>query len=307
MMPPFLALVSLRAAGIMLVVDAWLVFYPRRDWPWVRGFFQLLYSLFNFRHNLIDDGKQVEEKQRDKLSITCMHPHGVIPIQGYLWVAFCDQYLHDLYGYGGTTDIAMTLPLLGNILGWVSGGSASRRCLKRELENGRNLFMLPGGVAEIFLSERGTNRVKAKRFGLMKLALQTGACLVPTYVFGGNDFFDHLATYGNSTRGGNNMLGDFLLKLSRVMKGGFTLFWGQYGLPIPYPANVSLVMGDPIWPVPGTVGTDEMNGQKTCRKVPNPTDEQVSELLDRYVDGLERLFDQYKAQAGCPDATLEVS
>lgn len=33
---------------------------------------------------------------------------------------------------------------------------------------------------------------------------------------------------------------------------------------------------------------------------------QVEELMGRYTDALTRLFDQYKAQAGYPDAVLEI-
>ena len=60
------------------------------------------------------------------------------------------------------------------------------------MEKGKNLFILPGGVAEIFVSEPGTHTIIAKRHGLMKLALRTGAVLVPMYVFGGTDFLSHL-------------------------------------------------------------------------------------------------------------------
>ena len=74
-----------------------------------------------------------------------------------------------------------------------------------------------------------------------------------------------------------------------------------------------LLQGDPIVPVPGTVGgggkagepRHELGGRLTCRRIEEPSDEQVEELLGRYTDGLRRLFDQYKAQAGYPDATLE--
>ena len=57
----------------------------------------------------------------------------------------------------------------------------------------------------------------------------------------------------------------------------------------------------------GTLSDRGENGGKwTCAKVPDPTHEQVEELMGRYVDGLTRLFDQYKAQAGYPDAVLEI-
>ena len=59
------------------------------------------------------------------LTILAMHPHGIIPLQGFLWPALCDQYLHDLYGFGATTDAALRIPLLRQVIGWLSAGSAS--------------------------------------------------------------------------------------------------------------------------------------------------------------------------------------
>lgn len=102
------------------------------------------------------------------------------------------------------------------------------------------------------------------------------------------------------------MAGPILEKISRSFKGGFTFFWGQYGLPIPFPSKLSMVCGDPIWPVPNTIGSDMANGRLTCKKIPNPTNEEIEELLGRYITALERLFDQYKDQAGYPHAKLQV-
>ena len=293
-----------------------------------------------------------------------MHPHGVIPLHGFLWVSFCDQYLPCLYGYGATTDVAVRLPILRQLLLWVCAGSAERSVCKYQMEqNGKNLYILPGGVAEIFFSRRigkgkmnsdnvgnygnSSNKnnqekkkkkghvhvVKGKRYGLMKLALQTGAVIVPSYVFGGTEFFDQLATVGmdnvvndDDDRNGSNknqnssllkgshysLIGKVLQSLSRRVKGGLTFYWGQYGTPLPHPVKVTMVLGDPIVPVIGTLG-DESNElqesrskKRTCKKIPNPTPAQVEELMNKYVDALERLFDQYKSQAGYENDILKV-
>ena len=56
--------------------------------------------------------------------------HGIIPIHGVgLWPALCDQYLGPLYGFGATTDAAMKLPLLRQLLAWMTAGSADRKVL----------------------------------------------------------------------------------------------------------------------------------------------------------------------------------
>ncbi|EOD34231.1 hypothetical protein EMIHUDRAFT_201911 [Emiliania huxleyi CCMP1516] len=60
--------------------------------------------------------------------------------------------------------------------------SGSGATFLRAKHPGRNLYMLPGGVAEIFTAQPA-------RRGLCRLALETGARLTPMYVFGGNDFY----------------------------------------------------------------------------------------------------------------------
>jgi len=59
--------------------------------------------------------------------------------------------------------------------------------------------------------------------------------LLPTYVFGGTDFFNNLATHDN-----------FLSTLSRKFKVGLTLFWGKFGLPISFTPRVTMCIGEPL-------------------------------------------------------------
>lgn len=84
------------------------------------------------------------------------------------------------------------LPGLNILLGWLKGGPADYKILKHGIELwGKSLYMLPGGIAEVYTAQPGKDIVVWKcRRGLCKLALETGAILVPMYVHGGNDFFD---------------------------------------------------------------------------------------------------------------------
>eukprot|EP00550_Attheya_septentrionalis_P001983 CAMPEP_0198288146 /NCGR_PEP_ID=MMETSP1449-20131203/6755_1 /TAXON_ID=420275 /ORGANISM="Attheya septentrionalis, Strain CCMP2084" /LENGTH=317 /DNA_ID=CAMNT_0043986257 /DNA_START=322 /DNA_END=1275 /DNA_ORIENTATION=- len=310
--PLFLLMISPRAALATLSVDLVLAYYPVKQWPFFRQYFQLWYELFNFRHNIALDQSSQTLEDTSLLIYSC-HPHGVIPIHGYLWCAFCDQHFPNRYGFGALTDVAMRLPLLRHVMSWLSSTSATKSNLMKKMNAGTNLFILPGGVSEIFLACPGVHVIKAPRRGLMKLALQTGAVLVPTYVFGANEFFNQSATYGSSSKnkrntkssaGPTNLIGKIQRRISRTVRGGFTLFWGQYGLPLPYEVNCSMVLGDPIESVPGTLGQGKSGSKMTCRKIEAPTEKQIDELLYRYTDALVCLFEQYKAQAGVPNAQL---
>lgn len=283
-------------------------------------------------------------RKENRLSIIAMHPHAIIPLHGFLWGAICDQLLPHMYGYGGTTEFAMRLPVLRHILQYLSVGSANKERILMEMQtNDQNLFILPGGVAEIFLSHRrqqqqsdsdttlvpNTQTIKARRYGLMKLALETGAIIYPAFVFGATDLLDQLTPvekkseddddHPNTSKTMLDFLGNMMEFMSRKIKGGLTLFYGRYYLPIPYTPQLSMVLGNPIHPVveiedkdnaasSSKTMIDNVRGEKkrTCKRIENPTTEQVDELMERYVDALQCLFEQYKEEAGYPNDTLQI-
>ncbi len=76
--------------------------------------------------------------------ILAMHPHGIIPLQAILWTAYCHQYLTDgqrvMYGFGAVADVVSYLPILRNILGWLSGGNADYKTLKDGLLHVSNML-----------------------------------------------------------------------------------------------------------------------------------------------------------------------
>ena len=158
----------------------------------------------------------------------------------------------------------------------------------------------------------------------MRLALETGAVIYPSFVFGASDMLDQLAAVGKdkakSTAGerrassGTRMLGALgtvMESISRKIGGGLTLYYGQYYLPVPYNPQMSMVLGNPIYPDTATTGKHEtmtnISGNKTtCKRVENPTQQQVEELMERYVEALQNLFEQYKEEAGYPHDTLRI-
>lgn len=147
----------------------------------------------------------------------------------------------------------------------------------------RHLFILPGGIAEIFTSTPGRNIIVfKKRRGLIKLALETGTLLIPCYVFGASDIFHNFSTSEG-----------YLSKLGRKYRIGVTMFFGQFGLPIPFAPRMTLCFADPL-PI-----------QKWIGEGPVP-DEMVDALHSEYMLSLQNLFEKFKAAAGYPDAHLEI-
>jgi len=188
------------------------------------------------------------------------------------------------------------MPILRQIMGWLSGVSADYPTLKRGLTKqvfarppgGHNLFMLPGGVAEVSTACPGTHTVVwKKRRGLVKLALETGARLTPVYVFGGNDFFHQSLTSDS-----------YLSRLSKRLGLALVVFWGRFWfLPVV-----------PLKPKDGvTIAIGELlPSRRTAKENGKPSDKEIEELHSAYEDGLRKVFEETKVAAGYKDAVLHV-
>ena len=204
-----------RAAVSIVVALVAGALMPAREWPASRRFFQILYEIFDVRHNIGEERCRRDvalSVERGDRFILGMHPHGVVPLQALIWAAYADQYLRTpehgtLYGFGGMASVILYLPGLRTLMGWLTGVPATFANLKRGLttgtrhatfrgqQPGRNLYMLPGGLAEIFTAKPNAHvAVWKPRRGLVRLALLTGARLTPMYIFGGNDFFHQTLT-----------------------------------------------------------------------------------------------------------------
>jgi hypothetical protein len=275
-----------------------------KEWLAARTVGQLWYEIFDFSCNISPEkASEMLDYCESHQLILCMHPHGIVPFQAVLWSAYAHQYLDNgkgkaIYGFGAAADIVAYVPYLRNILYWLSAGSATYKILKDGLAEGkcecvnanngrkpRHLYILPGGVAEIFLSKPGYHAIVFKpRKGVVKLSLETNAELVPCYVFGGTDFFSSLATSDS-----------WFSKISRKLKMGVTIFWGRLGLPIPYSPKVTMIIGDPI-PVP------HMKDHKNAEEM-NVT---IDELHTTFMKEMTTLFNRYKGLAGYPDSELEI-
>lgn len=76
---------------------------------------------------------------------------------------------------------------------------------------------------------------------------------------------------------------------------GITIFWGQFGLPIPFPAKVTMVIGKPIPPpaVKDLNDKEELSGA-------------VNDLHETFMKAIVALFDRYKGLAGYPESSLDI-
>nr|CAH8824768.1 unnamed protein product [Trichobilharzia regenti] len=138
-------------------------------------------------------------------------------------------------------------------------------------QTGNFVVVVLGGAAEALDARPGKYVIHInQRFGFFKLALQTGAYLVPCISFGEQSLYKQVA----------NDQGSWL----RWLQDKFTSIFG-FAVPIfyahgpfPYRRPIYTVVGAPIY----------------CEQIKEPTDEQVVHIKDIYKKKLQSLFEEYK-------------
>lgn len=146
---------------------------------------------------------------------------------------------------------------------------------------GRAITIVVGGARESLNAQPHSLRLVLKRRkGFIKLAIRTGADLVPVLSFGENDIYEQIHSDEHP------LIHKLQMFVKRTM--GFTIplfhargvFNYDVGL-MPYRHPLNIVVGRPI----------SVMQQQNRDKI---DDQYIDELHSRYVQELMRLWDQYK-------------
>ena len=161
---------------------------------------------------------------------------------------------------------------------------ASRSTVDRALSNGDRIGIVPGGIAEIFegYPKHGTKpdeEYSIVRKGFLQLAYRHKIPVVPIYCFGSTKMFRRL-----------NL--PFLERLSSLIRASIVVFYGVWGLPVPYRQKLLYVVGNPIYP-PSTAAAS------------NP-DLAVNIMHEQFCTELHRIFDRHKEAYGWGNKSLHV-
>eukprot|EP00756_Hemistasia_phaeocysticola_P022067 Hpha_TRINITY_DN15810_c2_g5::TRINITY_DN15810_c2_g5_i1::g.191357::m.191357/K14457/MOGAT2, MGAT2; 2-acylglycerol O-acyltransferase 2 len=209
------------------------------------------------------------ELPKDQQYIIGMHPHGVLPFGGMINMVSEATDSDPLPGIKIRTlaaSFCFYVPLYRDLI--LSGGviDAARYNAQKALKSSFSILLYPGGATEALYAGPGKNIVVIrKRRGFVKLALETGASLVPAYTFGENDGFSVINDEG---------MPSWLNKARNKWQAIFGFSLPLLTTPIPRKCNMDTVVGAPI-PV---------------ERVEQPSDEQVQALLDKYIDALTTLY-----------------
>jgi 2-acylglycerol O-acyltransferase 2 len=252
------------------------------------AFYDLLTKTWNARayyskaelrgHNLLKPGK----------NFFAVHPHGCLSA-GFTFNLFWNSEFTEKVGpvcFLIDEVLRDKNPLFRFIMDFYV--SAKRDCVKADKANIKkkmlakeSLVLITGGFEDATLMQFGKDRIAMKkRKGFIKYCLEQGYQLHPVYTFGESD------TYWTFTP---------LLK--------FRLWLNTFGIP------AVAFFGNPICPILPRTDACLMTFIGPPLALPtiaSPTPEEIDTWHAKYIVALQDLFDKHKAEAGKPDATLEI-
>lgn len=133
------------------------------------------------------------------------------------------------------------VPVFRHVIGFIGGVDASPGAVGAVLRGGETLAVAPGGIAEMFWGYPrpgcGPDEEYALvlgRRGFVRLALKHGLPLVPVYVFGNTKLFKRL------------QLPPLVEAASNLLRTSLVLFWGRWGLPVPFQVPLLYAAGSPL-------------------------------------------------------------
>eukprot|EP00927_Polykrikos_kofoidii_P081058 TRINITY_DN78190_c0_g1_i1.p1 TRINITY_DN78190_c0_g1~~TRINITY_DN78190_c0_g1_i1.p1 ORF type:complete len:345 (+),score=29.65 TRINITY_DN78190_c0_g1_i1:58-1035(+) len=219
----------------------------------------------------------VETKfEKDKNYLIGYHPHG---LWAYAFDLVFDAVMsqHGIHIVSAGADAVFKVPLLRRVMSWWGLTRVSKASLRASLQRPypRNVTALaPGGIAEMFYGLKEEQVVLARRKGFCKIALETGAHLVPLYSFGANELYTRF--WGSKS---------LAAKISKRMSTSIVVWTGRFGFPfgfIPHPTKLVVVIGPAI----------------EVEKVAEPSQDQVDALHAKYVAALRTLFEKHRSEMG---------
>eukprot|EP00811_Abedinium_folium_P032256 NODE_5328_length_1782_cov_16.447734.p1 GENE.NODE_5328_length_1782_cov_16.447734~~NODE_5328_length_1782_cov_16.447734.p1 ORF type:complete len:475 (-),score=54.79 NODE_5328_length_1782_cov_16.447734:296-1720(-) len=250
-------------------------------------FYKLFRDYFPIRTVLANQPAWSDEKTTSfdpsRNYLFCYHPHGV---QGAGALGFASAALGFDELFPGLTCSVQTLPMnfkcpimRENIIA-LGMGDASKPCLLRALSmaSGSCAMLITGGAKESMHAHPGHSKVVLKsRLGFVKIALLTGASLVPVWGFGENNLYENLAVKSPALTRWQHRVQKRIAFAPLLVKGRGIFSYGG-GL-IPHRRPITAVVGEPV---------------HTGRPDPNPSNDRIEEVHEQYKESVATLFSGLK-------------
>ena len=226
--------------------------------------------------------------QKDEQAILAVVPHGIFPFA--LAFAALPERASQVFGeFKPVVATATALfPFVRTFLGWLGAVDASRTEVDRALSEGARIGLAPGGIAEMFegFPKPMTNpsdeyAILESRKGFVRMAIKHGLPLVPVYTFGATKMLNRL------------QLPAIVEKISNLLRISLCVFFGRFGLPIPFRTKLLYVIGRTLYPPVASNDDNEFRNQ-------------VDTLHAAFCEELRRIFERHKGSYGWEDKRLNI-
>lgn len=258
-----------------------------RPWKWLRNSKGVKHAAHFFPASM----HKTAELEPDRNYLLCFHPHGIPAFGAFLHFATNSTGFNELF-----PGLQQRLVVLrGNfqfpfyrelalLFGLVSSSPKSIEYLLDSRQGvGRATTLIVGGAREVLVAKPGeATLVLRSRKGFARLALKHGASLVPVFSFGEVDMYRQLTP--NPSGSLIRKAQEALLKVTGIPIPTFYgrgVFNYSFGL-VPVRTPLHAVVGAPIH----------------VEKVAEPTQEQIDQLHQRYMNELNELFETHKVKYG---------
>lgn len=215
------------------------------------------------------------ESTHDMKKKKCIYlefPHGIFPVGQFVSASFVYNQYPDVKICGTGADVIFKVPVMRQIMSWIGTHPANKKSIKKIFEDGHQLANIPGGIAEMYHTNDSTEEIYfLSRKGIIKIALEEGADIIPTFFFGNSKLFKVLGGQGSDS---------WVAKLSRRLKASIFFFYGRHGLPVPIRHPLRMVTGEII----------------SVTQTDNPSQEDIDSLHGKVVDAIKKLYNEKKPE-----------
>nr|XP_018909405.1 PREDICTED: 2-acylglycerol O-acyltransferase 2-A-like [Bemisia tabaci] len=268
---------------LWMAYDQKVYIHGGRRSEWVRNWSCWHYMREYFPIGLV----KLEDLPADKNYLFCGYPHGMLCSGAFgNFVAASPEFKRLFPGlttYLLTLNVHFNMPIFRELLLCLGSCSSSRESMTYLLghpEKGKAVVLMVGGASESLYCHPGSYKIILKRRkGFIRVALETGAPLVPVFSFGETDVFDQVS----------NPPGSWLLWLQSTLKKvlgvapciplGRGIFQYSFGI-APRRTPITTVVGRPIM----------------LPQEPNPSSELVDKYHKIFMEELMELFETHKGK-----------
>jgi len=243
--------------------------------------------------------KNIDEITKVPQAIVASHPHGVLSFSHVLVCTDCIGYMKQFPQLSGdnrrnlVASVVLYIPFLRDILLWWGFVDAGRKTAITVLEEGKSIFVIPGGEKEQLLTKLDEHVLWiTNRKGFCRLAVQFGIPIIPHYTFGETGMYDISGAFFN-----------IRWWICDKLHIAILFARGRWYLPFPFclphrlPNSMNLCIGSPIY---SPYKNEKIDPKINKEKFNNA----VNQLHGKYLDALCKLFNENKAQCGYPNGKL---